>query len=145
MNFRGTKRKRYIGDINVTPLLDMMFILLIFLMISTTFKTPERAFDIKLPTAGNEEVTIMKGIPTVIVTAKGEYYFVDPENSSSPQKIDKEKLYTVFQHLAKEDPKQPVSIRGAKDATIQSLIDVVSAAYKAGLTHVMLPYEVGTK
>jgi len=146
MNFNGRdKRQSYIGDINVTPLLDLMFILLIFLMISTTFKSPEQSFTLKLPSAGKTEVTVAKGAPTVFVTKAGTVFFYDPTTDSKPRQVSMDSLKTAFGELAAKDPKTPVSIRGEASARIQSLVDVVSAAYHAGLTQVQLPYTVKNK
>ena len=143
MNFgRGRKKNSYLGDINVTPLIDMMFILLIFLMISTTFKTPEQTFNMDLPTAGKTEVTVTKGVPTVFVTKDGTIMFYDPTRDSKPHQVKLTSLKSAFKAIAAKDPKTPVSIRGDASARIQSLVDVVNAAYHAGLTKVQLPYTV---
>ena len=143
MNFgRGRNKRSYLGDINVTPLIDMMFILLIFLMISTTFKTPEQTFDMDLPVAGKTEVTVTKGVPTVFVTKAGKVLFYDPTRDSKPQIISMKGLKDAFKAIAAKDPKTPISIRGDAAARIQSLVDVVNAAYHAGLTKVQLPYTV---
>ncbi len=143
MNFNQGKDKRsYLGDINVTPLIDMMFILLIFLMISTTFKTPEQSFTMKLPTAGKTEVTVVKGAPTVFVTSAGTVLFYNPDQDSKPHPVSLAKLKAAFQQIAANDKKTPVSIRGDASARIQTLVDVINAAYQAGLTQVQLPYTV---
>jgi biopolymer transport protein ExbD len=145
MNFGRKKKKDFLGDINVTPLIDMMFILLIFLMISTTFKTPEQSFILDLPTAGKTEVTVTKGVPTIYVTKNGKILFYDPKQDSKPRPITMDNLKTAFKSIADRDPKTPVSIRGEASARIQSLVDVVNAAYQAGLTKVQLPYTVKQK
>jgi len=143
MNFgRGRKKRSYLGDINVTPLIDMMFILLIFLMISTTFKTPEQTFRMNLPSAGQTEVIVTKGVPTVFVTKAGKVLFYDPTQDTKPREISLGGLGAAFRAIAAKDPKTPISIRGDAAARIQSLVDVVNAAYKAGLTQVQLPYTV---
>lgn len=143
MNFRGGKKRRsYLGDINVTPLLDLMFILLIFLMISTTFKTPEQSFTMNLPTAGKTEVTVDKGAPTVFVTKAGTILFYNPAMDSKPRQVSISVLKATFKAIAAKAPKTPISIRGDASAKIQSLVDVVNAAYHAGLTQVQLPYTV---
>jgi len=143
MNFKGGRKKSsYLGDINITPLLDMMFILLIFLMISTTFKSPEQSFTMKLPSAGKTEITVDKGVPTVFVTSAGTVLFYNPASDSKPRQISMKGLKEAFDAIAVKAPKTPISIRGDASAKIQSLVDVVNAAYHAGLTQVQLPYTV---
>ncbi|MBM4356184.1 MAG: biopolymer transporter ExbD, partial [Deltaproteobacteria bacterium] len=46
---RGLKRRGVGAAIDITPLVDVVFNLLIFLLVSTTFKSQEQAFSIVLP------------------------------------------------------------------------------------------------
>ncbi|WP_136248552.1 ExbD/TolR family protein [Halomonas borealis] len=61
---RVPRRRREAVDINLTPLIDVVFLLLIFFMVSTTFET-RRALELELPegvaggTAGASAVTVV--------------------------------------------------------------------------------------
>ncbi len=59
-------------DINLTPLIDVVFLLLIFFMVSTTF-TKETHIDLELPTSTSQE-TVIEGKPIeVVVNASGGF------------------------------------------------------------------------
>ena len=82
MHFRRPRRSRGVGDVNITPLVDMVFNLIIFLLISTTFKTAERAFVIDLPTAGQEQVEVTEHSPVVFVKKSGDYFFLTTDDAT---------------------------------------------------------------
>ncbi|MDR5868268.1 ExbD/TolR family protein [Halomonas koreensis] len=68
---RVPRRRREAVEVNLTPLIDVVFLLLIFFMVSTTFET-RQALELELP----ETVTGVAAEPspvTVVVTPAGEY------------------------------------------------------------------------
>ena len=78
MNLRqGTQRSPGPG-IDITPLVDVVFILLIFLLISTTFKNRENAFRILLPQASEKRAVVSAKRPTIYVTREGEMFLYVP-------------------------------------------------------------------
>jgi len=65
------RRHREPAEVNLTPLIDVVFLLLIFFMVSTTFETRE-ALELTLPTS--ESATPARASPvTLVVTRDGEY------------------------------------------------------------------------
>ncbi|WP_136067057.1 ExbD/TolR family protein [Modicisalibacter radicis] len=65
------RRHREPAEVNLTPLIDVVFLLLIFFMVSTTFETRE-ALELTLPTS--ESGTPADASPvTVVVTRDGAY------------------------------------------------------------------------
>lgn len=75
---RRTRRRRERGlgtpQIDLTPMVDMVFLLVVFFMVSTTFITFESGLPIDLPTAQTSvsETTL---VPTVTITKDGAVYF----------------------------------------------------------------------
>ncbi|MDB3979725.1 biopolymer transporter ExbD [Pseudomonadales bacterium] len=73
MNF--VRRRTDPLEVNLTPLIDVVFLLLIFFMVSTSFKL-ETQIDLELPTAdGQSEPT--KDAMVVSVSSRGEYAIND--------------------------------------------------------------------
>jgi biopolymer transport protein ExbD len=73
MNF--VRRRTDPLEVNLTPLIDVVFLLLIFFMVSTSFKL-ETQIDLELPTAdGQSEST--KDVMVVSVSSRGEYAIND--------------------------------------------------------------------
>ncbi len=144
MHFRRPRRSRGVGDVNITPLVDMVFNLIIFLLISTTFKTAERAFVIDLPTAGQEQVEVTEHSPVVFVKKSGDYFFLttDDATQGEPEAVGLDVLKERLRALKAGREDAQVAIRGEKEASLQSIIGVIDAAYEVGLTKVELPYEM---
>lgn len=68
---RFPRRRRDPVEVNLTPLIDVVFLLLIFFMVSTTFET-RQALELVLPES--ESGQPMEAAPvTLVVTAAGEY------------------------------------------------------------------------
>lgn len=126
---RISPRRREESDINLTPLIDVVFLLLIFFMVSTTFDR-ESELGIELPeTSINAEPT-RKGVLEVSVDGKGRYY-VDGRPLVNTQTAT---LVQAMQQRVKElgaNPPMVVSADG--NAPHQSVMAVMDAAQQIGL------------
>lgn len=67
-------------EVNLTPLIDVVFLLLIFFMVSTTFET-RQALELSLPES-QSEVTMPSSPVTVSITADGSYRLGDTRLAS---------------------------------------------------------------
>ncbi|MBD3671146.1 MAG: biopolymer transporter ExbD [Gammaproteobacteria bacterium] len=72
MNIRPSRRRED-PDVNLTPLIDVVFLLLIFFMVSTTF-TQESEISIELPQAAGETQVEQKTVIEISIDAQGRYY-----------------------------------------------------------------------
>ena len=66
------RRPQRDNSINLTPLIDVVFLLLIFFMVSTTF-TRETQLEVDLPQADNTAEVSAERPVEVVITAEGEY------------------------------------------------------------------------
>ena len=71
MNFRPQRGEEV--DVNLTPLIDVVFLLLIFFMVSTTFKD-QSEIEIQLPNASEEPKEIAVESIEITIDAQGQYY-----------------------------------------------------------------------
>jgi biopolymer transport protein ExbD len=71
MNFRSKKRNKL--DITLTPMIDVVFLLLIFFMVTTTFSR-ETEIKIRLPEAEGEARNDQSKVITLTIDADGVYY-----------------------------------------------------------------------
>lgn len=130
MNFRGT-RSREDPEINFIPLIDVLLVILIFLMVTTTYQRVAE-LQITLPEADADQVKERPREVNVGVDAQGRYV------------VDKTVLsFTGVPALADAlkraagDAKDPVVIISADaNATHQSVIHVMEAARIAGYVHI---------
>ncbi|NLY57339.1 MAG: biopolymer transporter ExbD [Gammaproteobacteria bacterium] len=133
MNFR--RRTRVETDINLTPLIDVVFLLLIFFMVSTTF-TRETQLKVDLPeSASGEHVdpSTQQQIE-VLISAAGEVA-INGKTLINPT------LDTLKSALAREaagDTRQPVVITADANTPHQAVITAMDAAGQQGFTRLRL-------
>jgi len=129
MNFRGNKPEEL--DVNVTPLIDVVFLLLIFFMVSTTFDR-QSELNIELPQATGELSKSEQKDIEVFIDATGK--FAINGNELVNNHID-----TLMRALRKSggDNKDPrVIINADKNATHQAVMTAMDAARQAGYIHI---------
>ena len=133
MNFRkGARREE--PEINLIAFIDILLVILIFLMVTTTYSR-STALDVTLPTADATKAVERPAEIHVVVDARGRYAI---DNQQVPFR-DVAGLATDLQQAAqgkagKGDDKGPVIVISADAlAAHQSVINVMEAARLAGL------------
>ena len=129
MNFqRGRPREE--PEINLIPMIDVFLVILIFLMITTTY-SKFAGLEINLPTADAQAQQDKSNDIDVVVTATGSVLI-----NKTPVVGGVEAIGVVLRRAA-EGAREPVIIINADaKATHQSVIDVMQAARNAGLSHI---------
>ena len=127
MNFRRGRAREEL-EINLIPLIDVLLVILIFLMVTTTY-SKTAGLEITLPSAQAPEAEPDAREINVMITARGDI-LVDRQPVPAG---DIERLRSALAGAAsgKEDP--VVIISSDRDARLQSSIDVMQAAQKAGI------------
>jgi biopolymer transport protein ExbD len=129
MNFRQGERDE--PEINLIPFIDILLVVLIFLMLTTTFQQTT-ALQVRLPVANNEAPPKH---PTEIVVTVG----ADGRVAVNDRVLSDGGMDTLVQALRAsqagiDDPM--LVIRADAAATHQSVIHVMDAARQAGLTQI---------
>ncbi|MBN2885107.1 MAG: biopolymer transporter ExbD [Chromatiaceae bacterium] len=130
MNLRP--RRRVNSDINLTPLIDVVFLLLIFFMVSTTFKDEAR-LRIQLPKAEGEPTPAEEpALIRVVIDASGALYIEDQ------RLVDREAatLARALRVAAGERRDAGVLIQADARTPHQSVMTALDAAAQAGLGRV---------
>ena len=121
----GGKGKRRVGiRIDMTPLVDVAFLLLIFFMVTTVFRTPQ-ALEINLPPKDNPPVPIAKSNILTIYALPGERLkWQVGENPS--QEIRWDGLENVLKtEKAKNPSKIVVVIKIHPEARFHAMVDII--------------------
>ena len=80
MNFRRDRGRRTVGALEVTPLVDIVFLLLIFFLLTATYvKNPN--FEVNLPKASLNQVMNQQRDVTIAITGEGEIKYESREIS----------------------------------------------------------------
>ena len=130
MNFqRGRHREEL--EINLIPMIDVLLVILIFLMITTTYSRFS-GLEINLPTADAPQNKEQPNEINVLVTAAGDITV----NKTPLAGRDIEAIATAMKRLTGSAKEPVVIINADAKATHQRVIDVMQAAQQAGLSHI---------
>jgi biopolymer transport protein ExbD len=140
MNFRRSGRERPAPSIDITPVVDVVFILLIFLVISTTFKTQEHAFEVDLPKASEPRPVGKLVRPTVFIEGGGKMLLYRPDLGGTSTISGPDELSDRLRQLKAIEPGVSVGIRADAGVPYQLVMDAVNACYSAGIDKVVFPY-----
>lgn len=127
MSRKSAKPQEEAQAIDLTPMLDVVFIMLIFFIVTATF-IKETGKDVERPDA-----LMAKSKPAAtILVAVG----ADNEIWVDKKKIDPRGIKLVIERMRVDNPKGTVSIQADKKADIKFVIDVAKAAQEAGVAEV---------
>ena len=132
MNFRA-QQERSESDLNITPLIDVVFLLLIFFMVSTTFQK-ETQLKLQLPQASDNEQPLPDQSIEVTVNASGNYYLNGTELSDSTATTMRRALARVSR--GKKDV--PLVIKADARASHQAVVTAMDAAAQLGMVRISI-------
>ncbi len=137
---RGRRRGRRaaMSEINVTPFVDVMLVLLIVFMVAAPLLTA--GIPVNLPKGAAQALKSEEDPLWVTVTADGRISFKD-------KKVFDNEIFTMAELaprltiVAEQAPDRKVLVRGDREATYASIVDVLSEARRAGLSEAKLVIE----
>lgn len=122
-------RYRPLSEINVTPLVDVMLVLLIIFMVTAPLMTS--AINVDLPKADATPVHQDSTPITVSVDAQGKVFLQDSE-------VQLSELVTRLQAMAQDQKDRRIFVRGDKANTYGRIIEVMGTIVQGGFTKVAL-------
>ena len=130
MNFqRGRDRDE--PEINLIPMIDVLLVIIIFLMLTTTY-AKFSGLEINLPTADASKQAEQPNEIDVAVTASGQVLI----NKSPLTAADVKTIAEALQRAAGGRPDPVIIINADAKATHQSVVDIMQAAQTAGYPHI---------
>jgi len=128
MNLRPTPKESV--DINLTPLIDVVFLLLIFFMVSTTFNR-DSELSIEPPAASAEAQARRLDAIEVAIDATGRYYVNGRQLLNTQSKTLRQALATA----AEENASPPIIISADAKTSHQAVVQIMDAARELGFVH----------
>ncbi len=118
----------------LAPMLDVVFLLLIFFVVTQKFILNEQDLKVKVPTAPKSTEETSRAIDEIIINAREE----DGELiiTIDREVFTREKLSALMKRMVGVNPNQPVRIRGDADMSWQKMADVISTCSQAGVWNV---------
>ena len=135
MNFQRGRHKEE-PEINLVPMIDVLLVILIFLMITTTYSKFSE-MEISLPQATSDKPAERTDVINILVSAAGAYRV----NGSSVEHSTAEGLGSALRAAAADRPDPVIVINADADATHQAVIRVMEAARLAGYNHIIFTTE----
>lgn len=127
----GRGGRRGFRDINVTPLVDVMLVLLVVFMVTAPLLTT--GLKIELPNVQAANTPVKDGQLLVTVTAEGRVMFGDEEVTG--------KVFESFSQNARVQAERELYIRADKNARYGTVAEVVAAARRSGVDSLNLLVE----
>lgn len=129
MKFRDTSSQQG-AELELAPMIDVVFLLLIFFIVTWQFARFERDMDISVPAAEEaEQQDRQQG--EIIVNVRENGIIVLNGNE-----VSEEELLSKLNAISDAYPDQAVILRGASDASFQGIINVLDQIKKAGIWNV---------
>lgn len=122
-------------QLNLTPMIDIVFLLIIFFMVGTRFSEIEQQYDIELPTAATVEPMTSRPDSIVLNVARSGDVMISGEI------VSLEELSTRLTAARKAYAEQAVLIRGDGEGVYQSIIDVMDLCHKAEIHRFSLAFQ----
>jgi biopolymer transport protein ExbD len=129
MNLRPHKLRS--PDVNVTPLIDVVFLLLIFFMVSTTFER-ESQIQVQLPEASAEvDSDTPPRVLDITIDREGRFYV----NQREVINTEIETLKRALEKAAMKESELPVIITADAQTPHQAVMTAMDAASQLGYLH----------
>jgi len=134
-------RKRHRTDeeaeINITPMLDIVFIMLIFFIVTTSF-VKEKGLDISRPTQAEEQQQLEdENLPILVRINQLSSISIDN------RRVEPDAVRANLERERAQNPSAPLIIAAHPDSDTDSLVRVLDAANVVGIASISVATEVG--
>ncbi len=143
MRFEHPVRKT--RGVPVVPMIDLLFVILIFLVVSTTFKKPRSVLPIELPTVKEVAGSAVVDARSVLALDKEGKITLDAVAVPDVQLLD-----SYLKAFAKENPGRKLELEADKQVPLEKLLGVWDALTRAGIAikdvpaRIRLPQDAGS-
>ena len=132
MKLSGERRTQD-AEINLTSLIDVVFLLLIFFMVTTTFERQAR-LRIELPEASDEPSVVQTQAIEIAISAEGRFYV-------NANEVINTRIETLRQEIARaagDDREQSITIRADARTPHQAVVTAMDAVNQLGFVNLSI-------
>ena len=118
-----THKRRHTPSVIIVSLIDVLLVVLIFLMVTTTAKKVEPALKLNLPTSKEAQPGAVESKPFIVqVTTNYPYLFV------GDRAVTLDGLQSALNAAVKKDPQLKVAVKADKQAPFGEIVKVIDAS-----------------
>ena len=122
--------------LNLTPMIDIVLLLVIFFMVGTQFTSDESQFEIELPEA--VEAAALTGGPDALTVAIAR----DGTATLDGRPMADDELQAALEAAAAQFRNRAVIVRGDREINFQRIMTVISLIEQTELTNIQLAFKV---
>lgn len=126
-------------SLNLTPMIDVVFNLLIFFMVASRFADLERQFDVQLPQVASAQP--LTGAPDEIVVN----VYADSRIIVNREELTGDELLSLLTDARQRYAEQTVLLRGDGKADFQQIATVLAVCHKAGIQNYSLATQLASE
>jgi biopolymer transport protein ExbD len=126
-------RRREDPEVNITSLVDVVFLLLIFFMVTTTFHR-EAQLRVELPEASSEPTEVPEKVLEITINVNGDYFI----NEQQVVNTAAETLRRAIVQVIGDRRDLPVIVRADARSPFQSVVTAMDVTGQLGLTQMSL-------
>jgi len=128
-NFYQREEKELIS-INITPLIDIVFLLLVFFMLATSF-IQKSTIEVNLSSGKTVKVENQKNTVVLILNKKGQVYL-------NKKLINISNIRNEITNIIEKNPKHKILIKSHKKVAVQKVIRLIEEVRLAGTDNIKL-------
>ena len=124
------KEERELISINITPLIDIVFLLLVFFMLATSF-IQKSTIEVNLSSGKTVEIENQKNTVVLILNKKGQVYL-------NKKLINISNIRNEITNIIEKNPKYKILIKSHKKIDVQKVIRLIEEVRLAGTDNIKL-------
>ena len=128
-NILASQTEEEEGTIDITPMLDVVFIMLIFFIVTATF-IKEAGIDVDKPAAAT---AVVQEKASILIAIDANYQIW-----INRRQVDIRSVRSIIERLHAENPKGTVVIQADKESKNDALVQVMDASRRAGVYDIAL-------
>jgi biopolymer transport protein ExbD len=119
------------NEINLTPMLDVVFIMLIFFIVTATF-IRETGIDAQRPDQNEKPQVVQEKGAILIIIDNNDDLWIDGRI------VDERAVRANIQRMYAENPERPVVIQAEPESSTAALVAVMDASRQVGITNISI-------
>lgn len=125
-------------QLNLTPMIDVVFLLIIFFMVATKFSEMERNIELELPKVGSAGEAATPKEPRAVTV------FADGRIELDGEPVERAALVTMLHAARQTAPDLQVVLHGDANCPFQHVADTLAACHEAEVTQIGITVELAT-